>query len=198
MNQDNLHVTNPDSNLVDDKLKLGYVNKKEFKELRKLYKQQPEEFAKLDLEVRERFLQAFFKGNFPEDLDLSLYPNLKPRAKIKDLSANEISYYQARSAGNSDAELDELLAKQQTANIKVLLDTMSGRGKLTLPEGKKNLLLHSCCAPCSGEVMEALLASGIPFTVFFYNPNIHPLKEYLIRKNENLRYCEEHNIPFID
>ena len=35
------------------------------------------------------------------------------------------------------------------------------RPKLVLPNGADKLLLHSCCAPCSGEVMEALLASGI-------------------------------------
>ncbi|NUF33852.1 epoxyqueuosine reductase QueH, partial [Acinetobacter oleivorans] len=60
------------------------------------------------------------------------------------------------------------------------------------------LLLHSCCAPCSGEVMEALIDSDIKFSIFFYNPNIHPVKEYLIRKEENIRFAEKHNIPFID
>ncbi|KXK48123.1 MAG: hypothetical protein UZ02_AOB001000540, partial [Nitrosomonas europaea] len=30
------------------------------------------------------------------------------------------------------------------------------REKLELPENGKKLLLHSCCAPCSGEVMEAI------------------------------------------
>ena len=28
---------------------------------------------------------------------------------------------------------------------------------LSLPVGKKNLLLHSCCAPCSGDIMKRLL-----------------------------------------
>ena len=32
---------------------------------------------------------------------------------------------------------------------------------LTAPDGAKKVLLHSCCAPCSGEVMEAMLASGV-------------------------------------
>lgn len=72
------------------------------------------------------------------------------------------------------------------------------RDKLTLPEGHSKLLLHSCCAPCSGEVMEALIYSGIEYSIFFYNPNIHPLKEYEIRKNENIRFAEKHGIPFID
>lgn len=72
------------------------------------------------------------------------------------------------------------------------------REKLTLPDGAQKLLLHSCCAPCSGEVMETLIESGIDFSIFFYNPNIHPVKEYLIRKEENIRFAEKHQIPFID
>ncbi|OOE81398.1 hypothetical protein BZG72_11050 [Salinivibrio sp. PR6] len=60
------------------------------------------------------------------------------------------------------------------------------------------LLLHSCCAPCSGEVMEAIEASGIRYSIFFYNPNIHPAKEYEIRKQENIRFAEDHDVPFID
>lgn len=72
------------------------------------------------------------------------------------------------------------------------------RAKLQLPNNEDKLLLHSCCAPCSGEVMEALIASEIDFSIFFYNPNIHPVKEYLIRKEENIRFAEKHNIPFID
>ena len=35
-------------------------------------------------------------------------------------------------------------------------------------------------------------------TVFFYNPNIHPRKEYEIRKEENKRFCKDLNIEFID
>jgi predicted adenine nucleotide alpha hydrolase (AANH) superfamily ATPase len=72
------------------------------------------------------------------------------------------------------------------------------REKLELPQGANKLLLHSCCAPCSGEVMEALIFSGIDFTIYFYNPNIHPLKEYELRKDENIRFAEKHNIPFVD
>ncbi|WP_435164215.1 epoxyqueuosine reductase QueH [Falsirhodobacter sp. 1013] len=69
---------------------------------------------------------------------------------------------------------------------------------LTPPDGKTKVLLHSCCAPCSGEVMEAMTASGIDYTIFFYNPNIHPKKEYLLRKDENIRFAEKHNVPFVD
>lgn len=72
------------------------------------------------------------------------------------------------------------------------------RKPIALPEGHSKVLLHSCCAPCSGEVMEAMQASGIDFTIFFYNPNIHPQKEYELRKNENIRFAEQFGIPFID
>lgn len=72
------------------------------------------------------------------------------------------------------------------------------RPKLALPDGASKLLLHTCCAPCSSEVIEALLDSDIDFTIFFYNPNIHPQKEYLIRKEENKRFAEQHSVPFID
>lgn len=72
------------------------------------------------------------------------------------------------------------------------------RAPLPLPGGHDKVLLHSCCAPCSGEVMEAMVASGINFTIFFYNPNIHPLKEYELRKNENIRFAEKFGVPFVD
>lgn len=72
------------------------------------------------------------------------------------------------------------------------------RPKLALPNGVSKLLLHTCCAPCSSEVIEALLASDVDFTIFFYNPNIHPQKGYLIRKEENKRFAEQHGVPFVD
>lgn len=70
------------------------------------------------------------------------------------------------------------------------------REKLKAPASP--VLMHSCCAPCAGELMEAMVDSEIPFAIYFYNPNIHPTKEYEIRKNENIRYAEKMNIPFID
>ena len=72
------------------------------------------------------------------------------------------------------------------------------RPKLETPNGESRLLLHSCCAPCAGEIMEAVAASDIDTTVYFYNPNIHPIEEYELRKEENKRYCEALNFKFID
>ena len=72
------------------------------------------------------------------------------------------------------------------------------RPELELPNGEKELLLHSCCAPCSGEIIEALAVSNIKTTVYFYNPNIHPVDEYEIRKDENRRFCEKVGFECID
>lgn len=79
---------------------------------------------------------------------------------------------------------------------------MSGQGKskkgLQVPGGHERVLLHSCCAPCTGAIMEQLSAAGVVYTVFFYNPNIHPEKEYLIRKDENMRYAQALGVAFVD
>jgi predicted adenine nucleotide alpha hydrolase (AANH) superfamily ATPase len=72
------------------------------------------------------------------------------------------------------------------------------RPHLEVPGGEKKVLIHSCCAPCAGELMEAMVASGIDLTIFFYNPNIHPRNEYEIRKKENIDFAQKMNIPFID
>jgi len=82
-------------------------------------------------------------------------------------------------------------------NDKLKLDNYE-RPKLQMPDEGTNLLLHSCCAPCAGEIMEALAASDIKTTVYFYNPNIHPDEEYEIRKNENRRFCEKLGFECID
>ena len=72
------------------------------------------------------------------------------------------------------------------------------RPKLIPPNAEQKVLLHSCCAPCAGDLMEAFVASGIDFTILFYNPNIHPKDEYEIRKNENIRFAQKMGIPFVD
>ena len=72
------------------------------------------------------------------------------------------------------------------------------RPKIVAPGDEKKILLHSCCAPCAGDVMAELKRSDIDYTILFYNPNIHPIKEYEIRKNENKRYADKLKAPFVD
>lgn len=53
-----------------------------------------------------------------------------------------------------------------------------------------NLLLHSCCAPCSSYVIE-YLANYFYITILYYNPNISPIDEYLKRKDEQIKLIRE-------
>jgi len=49
-----------------------------------------------------------------------------------------------------------------------------------------NILLHSCCAPCSSYVIE-YLNSYFNITILYYNPNISPKEEYDKRKEEQIK-----------
>ena len=65
---------------------------------------------------------------------------------------------------------------------------------------KPSLLLHSCCGPCSTEVI-AFLKDYFEITIFYYNPNIEPLEEYNHRKSEQKRFLNEYKdakISFLD
>lgn len=53
-----------------------------------------------------------------------------------------------------------------------------------------SLLLHSCCAPCSSYVLESL-SEYFRITVFYYNPNIYPEKEYWKRVEEQKRFIQQ-------
>ena len=51
---------------------------------------------------------------------------------------------------------------------------------------RPTLLLHSCCGPCSSAVLERL-REHFRVTVLYYNPNIEPEEEYLLRRSEQQR-----------
>ena len=73
----------------------------------------------------------------------------------------------------------------------------------------KTLVIHTCCAPCSSlpiilfDEMETfsdinLEIDQIPNIIYyFYNPNIHPKEEYIIRRDELLRFAKEKNINLV-
>ncbi|MBO4671983.1 MAG: epoxyqueuosine reductase QueH [Bacteroidales bacterium] len=70
--------------------------------------------------------------------------------------------------------------------------------QLEVPGGGDRVLLHSCCAPCSGAVLECLVANGIRPVVFFSNSNIVPREEYELRLSELRRYCESLGVPLVE
>lgn len=62
---------------------------------------------------------------------------------------------------------------------------------------QEKFLLHVCCAPCSIAVIDEL-RKQFDLSILFFNPNIHPEEEYLRRKHEVIRICEEWSIPMLD
>jgi len=59
----------------------------------------------------------------------------------------------------------------------------------SLGEKTPRLLLHCCCAPCSSYCLE-YLSGHFDITLFYYNPNISPEKEFRKRADELLRLSE--------
>ena len=75
-----------------------------------------------------------------------------------------------------------------------------GKKKLEIqaPMGEKTVLLHTCCAPCSSAIIEALMQNGITPVIYYCNPNIYPQEEYEIRKNECTRYAQSLGLEIVD
>ena len=66
------------------------------------------------------------------------------------------------------------------------------------PMGEKTVLLHTCCAPCSSAIIEALMKNGITPVIYYCNPNIFPKEEYEIRKEECTRYARSLGLEIVD
>ena len=64
--------------------------------------------------------------------------------------------------------------------------------------GETTVLLHTCCAPCSSAIIEAMMQNGITPVIYYCNPNIYPQEEYEIRKNECTRYAQALGLEIVD
>ena len=59
------------------------------------------------------------------------------------------------------------------------------------------LLFHCCCGPCSIASVESLIAENIIPTLFWYNPNIHPLAEYESRHSALTKFSSDKKLSLI-
>lgn len=84
-------------------------------------------------------------------------------------------------------QYDDMSKKNKTAQEKILA-----------PMGETTVLLHTCCAPCSSAIIEAMLKNGITPVIYYCNPNIYPREEYEIRKRECTRYAESLGLEIVD
>lgn len=78
------------------------------------------------------------------------------------------------------------------------LENRKTSGDLRIPGGARRLVLHCCCAPCAGGILETLTGSGVEVFLFFYNPNIHPRDEYLRRKEEMKAFAARLGVVVVD
>lgn len=62
---------------------------------------------------------------------------------------------------------------------------------------KMKLLIHMCCGPCSVYPVSILQNENICFEGLFYNPNIHPMDEFLRRKENVEKFSQQKGISVI-
>jgi len=59
------------------------------------------------------------------------------------------------------------------------------------------IVVHCCCGPCSIYPFQVLKEKGWEIFALFYNPNIHPLTEYLQRRNAFIEVCKYFDIKYL-
>jgi len=60
-----------------------------------------------------------------------------------------------------------------------------------------NLFLHVCCGPCTIFPLSVLREKGTQVTGYFFNPNIHPYKEFERRLLTLQSYADDVQLPLI-
>ena len=58
-------------------------------------------------------------------------------------------------------------------------------------KNNKKILVHACCAICSGQPIKYLRELGYEPIVYFFNPNIYPELEYLKRLDAQKKLCKD-------
>ena len=81
---------------------------------------------------------------------------------------------------------------------KILIFAGMKKQDIQVPMGETTVLLHTCCAPCSSAIIEALMKEGVTPVIYYCNPNIYPREEYEIRKNECTRYAQSLGLEIVD
>lgn len=59
------------------------------------------------------------------------------------------------------------------------------------------ILLHTCCGPCATYSTEHLVREGYRPTMYYYNPNIHPFREWRQRREAVQTFAQIKELPLI-
>lgn len=62
----------------------------------------------------------------------------------------------------------------------------------------RKILLHICCAPCGCFPLNELKKDGFEIVLYWYNPNIHGLREYEKRLNAVRDFCKIQKCDIIE
>ena len=60
-----------------------------------------------------------------------------------------------------------------------------------------SILLHVCCGPCLVYPARILEGEGTDFTCYFFNPNIHPYREFKQRLNSFIELADSRNYNYL-
>ena len=66
-----------------------------------------------------------------------------------------------------------------------------------MEQNENKILLHACCAICSGYPIALLKEMGYSPVVYFYNPNLDTLEEFNKRLEAQKIVCDYHNVELI-
>jgi predicted adenine nucleotide alpha hydrolase (AANH) superfamily ATPase len=60
-----------------------------------------------------------------------------------------------------------------------------------------SILLHVCCGPCLVFPAKVMEREGVDFTCYFFNPNIHPYREFKKRLNSFKELADSRNYSYL-
>lgn len=67
-----------------------------------------------------------------------------------------------------------------------------------MQKNENKIILHACCAICSGYPISMLKDMGYSVVVYFYNPNIYPISEYERRLEAERILCKHFGVELIE
>ena len=91
-----------------------------------------------------------------------------------------------------------LVNSQQSTEQSEMQSDKVKKNIIQVPMGEARVLLHTCCAPCSSAIIEAMMQNGITPVIYYCNPNIFPKEEYEVRKEECTRYAQALRLEIVD
>jgi predicted adenine nucleotide alpha hydrolase (AANH) superfamily ATPase len=61
----------------------------------------------------------------------------------------------------------------------------------------KKVLLHACCGPCAEYPLQELMKQDLEITVYYFNPNIHPVEEWTRRLEQLKKLTDKYGLKLI-